>query len=139
MMRSLLLLALLAVTLLATTATSVSYNSNLRHTDVKRVVDIRTHVEETSTTVKVSNTGSEAATYYLVAIPAVKVSHLSYVEGVFKKQRVLGTRVTVSGTKAPTGTEFWKLELPAPIKAGDNIQFNVLVAYTRTLRYVNNA
>ena len=130
------------------------------NTELKRHVDLTTHVEEVSLFVKATNTGSSAASQYYVAVPSVKAGQLSFVEaltggtasatnsaafarlykGDEAKSRLVTSEVQLSGVTIPASTgltaanlTYFAVALQTPVQPSASVSFTVFMAFTRTL------
>ena len=76
-----LLLQLIAISIAAVCygKSGSEIDSNLLNVDVKRTIDITSHLPKISFVAKIENAGSSAISSYLLAIEADLASHLSYV------------------------------------------------------------
>ena len=155
------LLLLLVLLSHAPLCSSITFSSSFTNSEVRRFVDLSTHVEEVSVYVKAINTSPSPASSYIVAIPGSKVRHLSFVEALVtpassssvslatfqrlyrdeeKPNRLVTRQVDVTGVQLPADASlsasnltFFSVELPAPVAAGASVSFTLLLAFTRTL------
>jgi oligosaccharyltransferase complex subunit alpha (ribophorin I) len=142
-MRNLSILLLLAILAACICAESISFNPSIVHTDVHRIIDISSHVEEVTTTVKFINQGTKEINSYLIAIPAEKIKLLSYVEGSRGSGRSEEKFITtltnqtdikgISGLNIPLNTAWAKVDLKEGVKAGAAASLIIVATFTRTI------
>jgi len=139
---------------------STAFKPTFTNTELKRHVDLTTHVEEVSLFVKATNTGSSSASQYIVAVPSVKEGQLSFVEALtggtasattssafsrlYKpdehKNRLVTSEVQLSGVDLPASSTltaanltYFAVQFPTPIQPSASTSFTVFMAFTRTL------
>ena len=61
------------------TSATVSVDSSLINADVKRTIDISSHLSKINTVIKVQNTGSSSVKTYLFAVESTLQDNLSYI------------------------------------------------------------
>jgi len=98
--------------------------------------------QEVLTLATVKNTGKEAVSEYLIAIPADRAAHLSYVQGVVgakgegaapAEERPTKKATAPAGSKAPQGTVFYSVSLAQPLKPEEELQVQFITAFSRVL------
>ena len=139
---------------------STAFKPTFTNTELKRHVDLATHVEEVSLFVKATNSGPSPASQYIVAVPSVKAGQLSFVEALTggtpsatnsatfvrlskpeeSKNRLVTSEVQLSGVDIPAATgltasnvTYFAVAFPTPVQPSASISFTVFMAFTRTL------
>ncbi len=102
-------------------------------TNLKRVISVRTNIEEQISEVKIKNTGTTPLPYFLVAIPPSKASHLAIVEATLVKNGVKLQVSQVSLPEAEAGAAVFQVQLKKPLSPEKILRIEVKVALTHTL------
>ncbi|XP_023646436.1 dolichyl-diphosphooligosaccharide--protein glycosyltransferase subunit 1 [Paramormyrops kingsleyae] len=108
---------------------------SLVNDEVKRTVDLSTHLAKISTEVLLSNQGGSAAHSFVVALEADLAPHLAYI-GVSvndeeEKDRPLELKeVRVKGQSGV----FFEVQLPSPLAGGSKLQLQVETVLSHVLR-----
>lgn len=145
---ALLLLALVCAACACASASSAlpsvsMAGSQLTNQEASRTVDLRSHIEESATSIKIKNTGSTPVRHYIVAVHADKAPRLAFIEGSSNngKVKLLVRRVAVSdlpqqadetATAALAQAAFFQLDLPKSLGAGETVEVRVQQVFTRT-------
>ena len=139
---------------------STAFKPTFTNTELKRHIDLTSHVEEVSLFVKATNSGPSPASQYIVAVPSVKAGQLSFVEALTggtasatnsasfgrlykpdeRNNRLVTTEVQLTGIDVPASTgltasnvTYFAVAFPSPIQPSTSISFTVFMAFTRTL------
>lgn len=105
------------------------------NTELDRSIDLRTHIEEVTLTVRAKNTGAHAASTYIVAVPAEKAVRLAYVDASVGKQKLNTREVSLSDAPASAkGARYFQVDLPKTVPAGESTSFTAFLVFTRTQR-----
>ena len=139
---------------------STAFKPSFTNTELKRHVDLATHVEEVSLFIKATNSGPSPVSQYIVAVPTVKAGQLSFVEALTggtasatnsatfarlyktdeSKNRLVTSEVQLTGVDLPASTgltaanvTYFAVALATPLQPAASTTFTVFMAFTRTL------
>ena len=157
---SLLLPLVLLLSLLLSPTLSLPFTPAFTNVEVRRFVDLSSHVEEQTVAIKALNSGSSPASSYLIPIPSTSLPHLAFVEALHtqekstplsqatfqrlyrddeKKNRLVTHQVDVSGVDfastslTPSNVTFYAVEFPSAVGVGETVHLILFLSFTRTL------
>ncbi|XP_043934347.1 dolichyl-diphosphooligosaccharide--protein glycosyltransferase subunit 1 [Protopterus annectens] len=106
---------------------------NLVNEEVKRFVDLATHLAKMTTEVTISNSGPAAAYSFLIALDPELESHLAFigVKGEDEEENVLELQETEVREKSG---RFFRVKFPAALAVGAKTKITVETVFTHVLR-----
>ncbi|XP_018535587.1 dolichyl-diphosphooligosaccharide--protein glycosyltransferase subunit 1 [Lates calcarifer] len=122
------------VLLLAALGSGVSADG-LVNEEVKRTVDLSTHLAKITAEIVLSNQGHSAAQSFILAVEADLAPHLAYIGASVKgDEEEDGTlelqQTTIQGQRG----EFYKVQLPSSLVAGAQLKVKVEMTFSHVLR-----
>lgn len=120
---------------------SFSATSGLIQLSVARSIDLRSHIEDVISTIKIKNNAANPVSTYIVAVAGEKAGRLAFIEATSAdgKRKMLTRSVQINGlpkvdTESLTNASFFEVQLPKTLANGDVLELRVLQTFTRTQR-----
>ncbi|MED6253529.1 proteasome regulatory particle base subunit [Ataeniobius toweri] len=127
---------LLAVCLLFVTALSLEVSANgLVNEDVKRTVDLSTHLAKITAEIVLSNHGQSSVLSFILAVDADLAPHMAYIGASVKgDEEEDGTlelqQISIQGQRG----EFYKVLLPSTLAAGAQLKVKTEMTFSHVLK-----
>ncbi|KAM9759701.1 dolichyl-diphosphooligosaccharide--protein glycosyltransferase subunit 1 [Menidia menidia] len=103
--------------------------------DVKRTVDLSTHLAKITAEIVLSNQGNSAVQSFILAVEADLVPHLAYIGASVKgDEEDDGTLELQQTTIQGKSGEFYKVQLPSSLAAGGQLKAKVEMTFSHVLR-----
>ncbi|XP_072238812.1 dolichyl-diphosphooligosaccharide--protein glycosyltransferase subunit 1 [Leuresthes tenuis] len=103
--------------------------------DVKRTVDLSTHLAKITAEIVLSNQGHSAVQSFILAVEADLAPHLAYIGASVKgDEEVDGTLELQQTTVQGQSGEFYKVQLPSSLAAGAQLKAKVEMTFSHVLR-----
>ncbi|XP_069006772.1 dolichyl-diphosphooligosaccharide--protein glycosyltransferase subunit 1 [Embiotoca jacksoni] len=132
--KSSLLVARLLLLLLSAVSSEVSADG-LVNEDVKRTVDLSTHLAKITAEIVLSNQGNSAVHSFVLAVEADLAPHLAYIGASVKgDEEEDGTLELQQTTIQGQSGEFYKVQLPSSLAAGAQLKAKVEMTFSHVLR-----
>ncbi|KAI0216738.1 Dolichyl-diphosphooligosaccharide--protein glycosyltransferase subunit 1 [Lamellibrachia satsuma] len=111
-------------------------NANLINVDVKRTVDLTTHIVKISSSITIENTGKSAENYFIYAVDVALSESLSYIGALIKSsgeddEKLKVAETTITGQK---NAKFYHVEFPNRLDTGAKITVDVETVFANALR-----
>ncbi|KAF3855915.1 hypothetical protein F7725_016638 [Dissostichus mawsoni] len=127
-------LAACLLLLLAAVSSEVSADG-LVYEDVKRTVDLSTHLAKITAEIVLSNQGPSAAHYFILAIEAELVPNLAYIGASVKgDEEDDGTLELQQTTIQGQSGAFYKVQLPSSLAAGAQLKAKLEMTFSHVLQ-----
>ncbi|KAM9814254.1 dolichyl-diphosphooligosaccharide--protein glycosyltransferase subunit 1 [Neosynchiropus ocellatus] len=122
------------LTLLVAALCSRTWADGLVNEDVKRVVDLSTHLAKISAEVVLSNQGPSAVSTFILAVEQELAPHLAYIGASVKgDEEDDGTLDLQQTTLQGRSGEFYKVQLPSSLSAGAQLKVKVEMTFSHVL------
>ncbi|KAM4588308.1 dolichyl-diphosphooligosaccharide--protein glycosyltransferase subunit 1 [Odontesthes bonariensis] len=103
--------------------------------DVKRTVDLSTHLAKITAEIVLSNQGHSAVQSFILAVEADLAPHLAYIGASVKGDEEVDGTLELHQTTIPGQSgEFYKVQLPSSLAAGAQLKAKVEIAFSHVLR-----
>ncbi|XP_070698997.1 dolichyl-diphosphooligosaccharide--protein glycosyltransferase subunit 1 [Pempheris klunzingeri] len=120
--------------LLAAVSSEVSADG-LVNEEVKRTVDLSTHLAKITAEIALSNQGPSAAHSFVLAVEADLVPHLAYIGATVKgDEEEDGTLKLQQTTIHGQSGQFYKVQLPSSLAAGAQLKVKVEMTFSHVLK-----
>ncbi|XP_053724131.1 dolichyl-diphosphooligosaccharide--protein glycosyltransferase subunit 1 isoform X1 [Synchiropus splendidus] len=120
--------------LLVAALCSRTWAGGLVNEDVKRVVDLSTHLAKISAEVVLSNQGSSAVSSFILAVEQELAPHLAYIGASVKgDEEDDGTLDLQQTTVQGNSGEFYKVQLPSSLSPGAQLKVKVEMTFSHVL------
>lgn len=109
-------------------------DSSLLNEEVKRTVDLSSHLAKITADITVSNPGASAAQSFLIALDPELQSHLAYIGVIVKGDEEEDSRLELQETtvKGKSG-KFFRARFPSPLAGGAKLKLSLETVYTHVL------
>ncbi|KAM8868039.1 dolichyl-diphosphooligosaccharide--protein glycosyltransferase subunit 1 [Synchiropus picturatus] len=123
-----------ALVLLVAALCSRTWAGGLVNEDVKRVVDLSTHLAKISAEVVLSNQGPSAVSSFILAVEQELAPHLAYIGASVKgDEEDDGTLDLQQTTVQGNSGEFYKVQLPSSLSPGAQLKVKVEMTFSHVL------
>ncbi|KAK2177069.1 hypothetical protein NP493_619g00046 [Ridgeia piscesae] len=125
-----------AVLVVCFTVSQDTVNADLVNVEVKRTVDLTTHIVKISSSVTIENTGKSAEKYFIYAVDDALSDRLSYIGALIKStgdddEKLKVAETTIAGQR---NAKFYRVEFPKRLDAGAKITVDVETVFANAMK-----